>query len=113
MFLLDSKWWTGVTTVDGDVAVVRRVEDPSLSFQYDAARGIVPLALQVRDRLKAGTRATQYVHAVVVIWGEFPQQVANGRCTYAHGERLADWLRQQPQRVAPERVAQFSAALQT
>ncbi len=112
VFLLDSKWWSGEAIVEGDVAVLRRLEDPSLTYHYDASKRIIPLVMQVRELLRSGTRATQYVHAVVVIWGSFPQQVAGGRCTYVQGDRLAHWLREQPQRVAPERVAQFSAALQ-
>lgn len=111
VFLLDSKNFGGEVTVEADRATVRRLEDPSLSYQYDAGRGVVPLALDVRDRLKRGTRATQYVHAVVVVWGKFPQQVAEGRCTYVHGDELVAWLRSQPLRVAPQRVEQFSAVL--
>jgi hypothetical protein len=111
VFLLDSKRWAGEVTVEGDVATVRRLEDPSLSYRYDASRGVVPLAMQVRDRLKAATRATQYVQAVVVVWGEFPEHVSDSRCSYVHGEHLVTWLQQQPLRVSPQRVEQFSAAI--
>lgn len=111
VFLLDSKKFGGEVTVDDSQAIVRRLEDRSLSYHYDAGKGVVPLALDVRDRLRKGTRATQYVHAVVVVWGDFPQQVAEGRCTYVHGDHLVAWLRSQPLRVAPNRVEQFSGVL--
>lgn len=111
VFLLDSKRFLGEVFVEGDRATVRRLEDPGLSYPYDAAKRLIPLAMQVRDRLRTGTRASQYVRAIVVVWAEFPQKVAGNRCTYVHGDHLATWLRQEPQRVAPERVAQFADAL--
>lgn len=111
VFLLDSKKFQGEVEVQGDQALVRRLEDPELTYRFDAAKKIIPLAMEVRDHLRAATRATQYVQAVVVVWGRFPAGVAGERCKYVHGDRLSEWLREQPQRVAPERVDQFSAAL--
>lgn len=111
VFLLDSKQLLGEVTVDGDQATIRRIEDPDLSYQYDASKRIIPLAFEVRDRLRAGTRATQFVTPVVVVWGRFPQQVAGGTCTFVHGDHLLQWLQGQPQRVAPARAEQFAAAL--
>jgi hypothetical protein len=95
-----------------DTATLCRLDDPELTYVFDGAKKIVPQAMQVRDRLRAGTRASQYVQGVVVVWGKFPQRVAGDRCVFVHGDHLVDWLRSRPQRIAPERVGQFSAALQ-
>jgi hypothetical protein len=39
---------------------------------------------------------------VVVVWGHFDEQPVNGdRVTFIHGNAIADWLRQQPDRLTP------------
>lgn len=48
---------------------------------------------------------------VMVIWADFPQRVAEDRCTYVHGDHLVSWLRSQPHTLAPSRVQQVAAAV--
>ena len=43
-----------------------------------------------------------WVQAVVVIWSEFPAGcIADGRCVFIHGSRLADWLGRRPHQLDP------------
>lgn len=95
VFLLDTKWPTGKVTVAGDTVRVER-DDPTAAYELPR------LASWMRGaavRLKEDTeRATGqrgiWVHAVVVFWGEFEQQVTEGdRVTYVHGDELVGWLR--------------------
>jgi Nuclease-related domain len=47
--------------------------------------------------LKRERHLTSWVQAVVVIWGNFPQGVAEQeRVVYVAGEQLVDWLESQP-----------------
>ncbi|MGH3266970.1 MAG: nuclease-related domain-containing protein, partial [Trebonia sp.] len=42
-----------------------------------------------------------WVQAVVVLWSEFPAGVvADGRCAYVHGSRLAGWLARRPHQLS-------------
>jgi hypothetical protein len=47
----------------------------------------------------------------MVIWGEFPQRIVDGRCSFVHGDAVAEWLRGQPARIAPGRLAQVADAV--
>lgn len=111
VFLLDSKRWHGRVSVDRDVAVIQRIEDPDMSYRYDGARHVRGQAREVHERVLAGTRARVWVTPVVVIWAEFPDRVAGVDCIFVHGDALADWLRSQPKRVAPNRVEQLASVL--
>lgn len=111
VFLLDSKRWHGQVTIEADTAIIRRLEDPALSYRYDGAGHVRSLAHQVHKRLREQTHARVWVTPVIIIWGEFPEQVSGERCTFVHGDVLAGWLRSQPQRVAPSRIDQLVAAL--
>jgi hypothetical protein len=49
---------------------------------------------------------------VVVVWGEFAEQVAeHGGVTYVHGGRLAAWLTQQPATVSPQSLESARSCL--
>src|SRR4051812_45683919 len=50
-------------------------------------------------------------HAVVVVWGTFPQRVAtSGDVTYVAGEHLHDWLLGQPSCLSRTQLAALGSA---
>lgn len=111
VFLLDSKRWRGSVTVDGDTAVVRRIEDPDLPGQFRSPAHVKGLAREVSEAVRASTRARVWVTPVIVIWGGFAQEVAGDTCKFVHGDALARWLGDQPVRIAPDRVEQIADAV--
>jgi len=111
VFLLDSKRWRGSITVDGDSAVVHRMEDPDLHWQFTSPAHVKSLAREVHEAVRANTRASVWVTPVIVLWGEFAQMVAGDTCMFVHGDALAQWLRDQPTRIAPGRVEQIAEAV--
>jgi Nuclease-related domain len=111
VFLLDSKRWRGSTTVNGDIATVRRVEDPDLFYRLDSVGYLKGLARDVHDRIRAESRVSVWVEPVFVIWGGFPQRVAGETCKFVHGEDLATWLEDQPKRIDASRVDQLALAI--
>ena len=111
VFLLDSKRWKGSITVEGDSAVVRRLEDPDLHWQFTSPGHVKGLAVEVSKAIRAGTRATVWVTPVVVVWGDFTQRVGGNKITFVQGDALAQWLRDQPAQIAPGRVEQIAEAV--
>lgn len=95
VFLLDTKWYTGVgSLVDGELRstfpddVDERPRTHRLGPRMRAA------AADLRDRIRETTGERLWVHAVVVLWSPFAQGVATyENVTYVHGSRLASWLR--------------------
>lgn len=95
VFVLDSKAWSGVVTVDQDGAPITPRDDPDAAW---LARG------QHRAAARTAARATRALAAaagmsvpaaqsLVVVWSTFPQGVAaSGGVTYVAGEQVHDWL---------------------
>jgi hypothetical protein len=55
----------------------------------------------------------RWVQAVVVLWCDFPAgYVESDSVVYLHGDRLHDWLNNQPPRLAPDVVAQVGDRLE-
>jgi hypothetical protein len=111
VFLLDSKRWRGSVTVEGDSAVVSRREDPDLHWRFTSPAHVKGLAVEVSQAIRTATRATVWVTPVIVVWGEFAQVVAGDKCMFVGGDALAQWLRDQPARIAPGRVEQIAEAV--
>lgn len=112
VFLLDSKRIGGSLTVDDQGATVRRLDDPDLSYNHRGSGHLLSLASQTHKRVLARTRISVWVTPVMVVWGEFPQRVVEGRCAYVRGQDLVEWLRARAQVIAPTRVAQLTEAVQ-
>lgn len=113
VFLLDSKRLGGSVHVDNNGVTVRRLDDPDLSYQHPGSAHLLSLARRTHERVFATSRLRTWVTPVMVIWAEFPQETAElDRCTYVHGDRLADWLRSRPQAIAPSRVDQIAQAVE-
>ena len=111
VFLLDSKRWRGSVSVEGDSAVVRRLEGPGSDWLFTSPAHVKGLAVEVSEAIRTSTRATVWVMPVIVVWGDFAQVVAGDTCKFVHGNALAGWLKHQPARIAPVRVEQIAEAV--
>jgi nuclease-like protein len=113
VFLLDSKNWTGITSiVDGAPKLARR-HDPQAGPDMARTRNAVLAASAELSRtIRARTGRGVWVSAVVVFWNEFPDGlVESDRLTYVHGSRLLEFLESRPVQLAPVVVAAVSDAL--
>jgi hypothetical protein len=108
VFVLDSKRTDGRVVVEDDTVTVTRLDDPDLHYVHTGTPHLLRLARETHDRILAESRINQWVTPVMVWWADFPQGVAEGRCTHVHGEGLIDWLRARPPQIAPSRSEQVA-----
>ena len=111
VFLLDSKRLAGSVTVDEEAVMVRRLDDPDLTYRHTGTSHLMSLARHTHKKILTTSRIRTWVTPVMVLWAEFPQRVAENRCAYVHGEELVNWLRARPHTVAPNRVEQVAEAV--
>ncbi|MEI2650145.1 MAG: nuclease-related domain-containing protein [Dermatophilaceae bacterium] len=109
VFLLDSKHWQGQVTVVGDTAFVQQPLRDTVG-KRDVAPAVKALAAELSQRVRTATRIFQFVTPVVVVWGELNDHAAGDKCYFVAGEHLTEWLQQRPTTVAPNRLAQVTAA---
>jgi hypothetical protein len=115
VFVLDTKNYSGTITVErGNLTLAygsgkrARVVGDALARQARAQGAALHEVLQRRGIERA------WASAIIVFWAEFPQQIAGGnRVTYVHGDALVSWLRSQPTKLTPERVAAVAGALRS
>jgi hypothetical protein len=93
----------GVVTMRGGELMLERRVGPDVPAQLERLR---PRALTDASALRSDvarvTGRRLWVQAVVVIWSDFPAGcVADGRCVFIHGSRLADWLARRPHQLDP------------
>ena len=107
-YLLDTKRFAGEAMVREGVLGVRR-DDTWRSDETLAGR----VRGSARDaRRLLGAANINWVAPVVVLWCEFPAQVAeHGGVTYVHGSQLAAWLRAQPESVSAQSVENARSCL--
>jgi hypothetical protein len=107
-FLLETRRFEGEAMLREGVLAMRRDgawrEDDGLSHRLRGA---------ARDaRRLLGAANINWVAPVVVLWCEFPAQLAeHGGVTYVHGSRLADWLEWQPESVSAQSVEHARSSL--
>jgi hypothetical protein len=99
VFLLNSKWLQGDVEVQDDGVLVRRIEDPELSYSArlgPAARGS---SAELSQRLRAA-RLNNWVQPVIVISGRFAVGTrAEKGVDYVGVDYLAQFLRDRPARL--------------
>lgn len=113
VYVLDSKAWSGVVSVDAGGVTTTSKDDPEdvrtrrhQRRQGTAAGSAVARALAGRSGLQVPAPA-----AVVVVWAPFPQRVVHaGGSTYVAGDHLADWLISQPRRLTRDQITRLAAA---
>jgi hypothetical protein len=69
-------------------------------------------AAAFRDGVQRLCGRRLWVQAVVVFWSEFPAgSVADGRCVFIHGPRLAEWMARRPHQLDPRDADTVYAAV--
>ncbi len=104
VYLLASKAWHGLVTVDHKGATITPEHDPASAWTARGPhRSLLPAASAVGRQLSAATgRPFPTPRVVVVVWAPFPDRVTVcGGLAYVAGEHLVDWLIGQPARPAP------------
>jgi hypothetical protein len=105
VYLLDSRAWQGVVTVDHKGPTITPHGRPAASW---IARGqhcsLAPAAAALgRSLSTAAGHPRPAPRAVVVVWAPFPEGLAvSGGITYIAGDRLCAWISDQPRRLAHE-----------
>ncbi len=114
VFLLDSKSWPGITTIENGLPTLRRHEDPDLpAHVYEFLPGRQrAAATRLNKALKAETRIAVWVTPVVVVWGGFPQkQVSHDGVVFIRGDLVCAWIREQPVKLVPEHQSRVTEGL--
>lgn len=107
-FLLETKRIEGETMLREGVLSVFR----DGAWRGDDALGARMRASARDARRLLGAANINWVAPVVVLWCEFPAQLAeHGGVTYVHGSRLADWLEWQPASVSTQSVENARSCL--
>ncbi len=114
VILLQSMAPDGVVTMQSGEPVLER------RSSSDAPPGLERLrpraladAATFRDGVQRLTGRRLWVQAVVVFWSEFPAGcVADGRCVFIHGPRLAEWIARRPHQLDPRDADQVYAAVE-
>jgi Nuclease-related domain len=101
VYLLDSRAWHGVVTVDHKGATIT---PPGRAAAAWIARGqhcsLAPAAVALGRAYAAAGGSLPGPQAVVVVWSPFPDGLAtSGGITYVAGDRLAAWLSSRPRRL--------------
>lgn len=99
IYLLESRAWHGIVTVDLKGATITPQQDPTAAWTARGQHRLLPAATAavVRALSARGQGSCPAIRAVVVVWAPFPEGVAlSGRITYVAGDRLGSWLRNQP-----------------
>ena len=114
VFLLDSKAWPGITSIEKGLPTLRRHEDPDLpAYVHESlARRQKAGAVRLKEALKQETRIIVWVSPVVVIWGGFPQgTVVDDGVTFIRGDLVGGWLLDQPGQLVAEHHARVAARI--
>ncbi len=115
VIVLQSTSPDGPVTMRGGEPIVERRTTPDSPAQLQRLRPhAVADAAAFRRDVERLTGRRLWVQAVVVIWSEFPAGcVADGRCVYIHGSRLAEWLARRPHQLDTAETADVARAVGT
>ena len=103
LFLVETKWRSGVITVEDGALVVSYPEEPDRHDARPLTRSLRARGRELEADIARTTRYRPCVRLVVVLWGEFPDGViASDGVTFVAGPRLAAWLREQAPFPVPE-----------
>lgn len=104
VYLLASRAWNGLVTVDHKGATITPARDPGSAWTACGPhRSLPPAASAVARALSpADARPAPAPRAVVVVWASFPELVTVcAGISYVAGEHLVEWLAAQPARARP------------
>lgn len=111
VFVIASRSWDGLVTVDHKGATITAPDDPGAAWTARGQHRELPpaAAAVVRILAEATGCPLSAPRAVVAVWAEFPDGVAAaGGVSYVAGERLAPWLAEQPHRLDEHHLAALS-----
>lgn len=113
LILLESLSPGGPVRMNAGLPVVERHDDPQAPPRLERLR---PTALadatSLRESVQRIAQRRMWVQAVVVFWSDFPAGcVADGRCVYIHGSRLAAWMRRRPHQLDDREADEVYAAV--
>lgn len=109
VFAIETKDWSGKIAVREGGKVFQNGH-----LRDGIARSARGAALQISQRVSAKGAKPDWVHAVVVFWGDFPQgMVEQEKVTYLSGDRLVEWLRSRPARLNGVEIDEFVAVVST
>ncbi|MCZ2826672.1 MULTISPECIES: nuclease-related domain-containing protein [unclassified Modestobacter] len=114
IFVIDSKAWNGVVSVDDAGATITPRDDADRAWTERGQRNHQIRAARAVARALAARSgaAVPAPHSVVAVWAPFPQRVAvSGDVTYVAGDQLTDWLHSRPRQLSREQVALASVAV--
>jgi hypothetical protein len=114
VILLQSMGPDGVVTMRSGEPVLecRAASDAPPRLERLRPRALADAAT-FRDGVQRLTGRRLWVQAVVVFWSEFPDGcVADGRCVFIHGPRLAEWMARRPHQLDPRDADQVYAAVE-
>ena len=96
--MIETKTLLGTVAVEDGVLVTRQDDDPDEVHRWSGLAGRMrSLGFEVSGWVKSDAGIRSWVHAIVVIWGDFPQRVVEvDRVVYVHGSELLGWLRSRP-----------------
>ncbi len=115
VILLQSMDPDGVVTMQSGEPVLERrsTSDAPPRLERLRPRALADAAA-FRDGVQRLTGRRLWVQAVVVFWYEFPDGcVADGRCVFIHGPRLAEWMALPPHQLDPRDADEVYAAVET
>jgi Nuclease-related domain len=113
LILLESLSPGGLVRMNAGEPFVERREDPQAPPRLERLR---PTALAdattLRDSVQRIAERRMWVQSVVVFWSDFPAGcVADGRCVYIHGSRLAAWMTRRPHQFDEHQADEVLAAV--
>ena len=114
IILLQSMGPDGVVTMQSGEPVLERrsTSDAAPRLERLRPRALADAAT-FRDGVQRLTGRRLWVQAVVVFWSEFPAGcVADGRCVFIHGPRLAEWMARRPHQLDPRDADEVYAAVE-
>lgn len=113
VYLLESKNLEGIVEIKNGVPQVNRRHDPEAQRTIGQIRSqALGEAVSVKQAIQQRTGHRLWVHAVVVFWSEFPEQLVEADpCVYIHGSRLRSWLSERPATLKAEQVGEIATAI--
>jgi hypothetical protein len=113
VFLLDSKTWSGVVTVESGAATVTPRDNPDASWTATGlGRKMRGASVRNKEALQRLTGVRTWIQPVVVVWAPFPaRHVVSDGIAYVAGDALRSWLLDQPAKLDDERTARVARVI--
>jgi len=113
VFLLDSKNWFGVVTVERGVPTVTPRDNPDAAWSWPRLTArLMGASAANKEAIQHLTGVRTWVQPIVVVWAPFEQRcVESNGVVFVAGKALAQWLSTQPQRLDNAAIGRIRACL--